>query len=162
MPSYKEDYVFGVILTAGRSRASASGESKAQFKRVDGADRMQMLGSISYVSPAPPRLASPLPPSCVSNLLNHRKANPPFENTGPGILLLFFWPGVGLCVPALEASLHTLGIKRRKKKSSQHENLKAARPHGRQRNYPHREIPPSTAAPPLEVVTQCGRGRASS
>lgn len=53
MPSYKEDYVFGVILTAGRSRAS--GESKARFKRVDGADRMQMLGSISYVRPASPR-----------------------------------------------------------------------------------------------------------
>lgn len=58
MPSHKEDYVFGVILTAGRSRASASGESKARFKRVDGADRMQMLGSISYVSPASPRLAA--------------------------------------------------------------------------------------------------------
>lgn len=110
-PSYKEDYVFGVILMAGRSRASTSGESKAPFKRVDSADGMQMLGSFSYVS-----LASPLPPLCVSNLLNHRKANPPFEKNGPGIPLLFFWPGVGLCVPALEASLHTRGIKRRRKK----------------------------------------------
>lgn len=63
---------------------------------------MQLLGSISYVS-----LASPLPPSCVANLLNHRKAKPPFENTGPGMLLLFFCPRVGLCVPALEVSLHT-------------------------------------------------------
>lgn len=100
---------------AGRSSTSASGESKACFEIVDGSDRMQMLCSISYIS-----LALPLPPSRVSNLLNHRKANPPFENIGPGMPLFFlfsffFWPEVGLCLPASEVSLHTLGKKERKK-----------------------------------------------
>lgn len=31
------------------------------------------------------------------------------------MLLLFLWPGEGLCVPALEVSLHTLGEKQGKK-----------------------------------------------
>lgn len=132
---------------AGRS--SASGESKAQLQ-----DRMQMLGSFSYA-----RLVLQLSPPCASDLLNHRKADRPFQNIGPG-MPIFFWSEVGLYVPALEVSLHTR--KKKEKKSSQHKNLKAASPHGGQRNYPHREITPSTAAPSLGVVTQFGRGRASS
>lgn len=64
---------------------------------------MQILGSISYVS-----LAAPFPPLCVANLLNHRKTELPFENTSPGMLLLFFWPQSGaLCACFRSQPTHT-------------------------------------------------------